>query len=226
MADNSRDISSGLPENYVDAPAPSNRRQDKRLSLRDRVVNVEPSKPQAEQPVQWRAKETIRRVSQQTRSPWAKVSGIRREDLEDLEDSLREHQEELERKERALLHLQQKLEERDRDLRESEALIQAQRAIIEAAEGREDPYSEETKQAMLQLKKQLEDQEAHLRQTRQMLREREQYIQQSEERLLNKTQEQQVKEAEMEQEMERIRYREEQLQAREMALQLRKHEVA
>ena len=98
----------------------------------------------------------------------------------------------------------------DAILHEAEALLQHREALVKAAKKTgpaRGALSAEERAALLALKAELDRQESGLRESREALREREKFIEESETRLFAKVQEQQEQETELEQREEELRAR-------------------
>jgi chromosome segregation ATPase len=123
--------------------------------------------------------------------------------LQALEQALSE-------RERAVSERECRVGERERDLSEAEVLLKHHEALIWAAK-KASPVggklSAEVMKAQAALKAELDRQEAILGESREALRQREKFIEESEARLFEKVQEQQEKETELEQREEELRER-------------------
>ena len=140
-----------------------------------------------------------------TTTDW-RNAGPEREDavaLQALEQALSE-------RERAVEERECRVGERERDLAEAEALLKHHEALLQAAK-KASPVggklSAEVMKAQAALKAELDRQETILGESREALRQREKFIEESEARLFEKVQEQQEKETELEQREEELRER-------------------
>lgn len=143
-----------------------------------------------------------------TRTPWGETKAISGDRVTELERSLRQLEALLTERERAVNEMEVRLSERERDLAEMEALIIAREKLVELS--RKQPVqqvgiSKEEKEALEQLKAELERQEDSLKEAKQALREREMFLEDSETKLFEKVQAQQEKEIQLEQKDEELR---------------------
>lgn len=143
-----------------------------------------------------------------TRTPWGENKTITGDRVTELERSLRQLEALLTERERAVNEMEVRMAERERDLAEMEALILAREKLVELA--RKQPVqqvgiSKEEKEAIEQLKAELERQEDTLKESKQLLREREMFLEESETKLFEKVQAQQEKEIQLDQKEEELR---------------------
>jgi hypothetical protein len=108
----------------------------------------------------------------------------------------------LNERERAVEERERRVSERERDLAEAEVLLRHHETLVQVARKAapaKGKLSAQEEVAQAALKAELDRQEAVLRESREALREREKFIEDSETRLFEKVQDQQEKETELEQ---------------------------
>src|SRR5262245_23016514 len=158
------------------------------------------------------ARESINALFSASRTPFA--GGAPRADgskLIELERTLRQLEQSLAERERAIAETESRLTERERDIAEAEALFLAREQVTAATRRQVNAsggVSPEEKQALEQLRAELERQEEHLKEEKQVVRERQLFLDESEAKLFDKVQEQQDTENELEQRDEDLRARE------------------
>ena len=133
------------------------------------------------------------------------------EQNEELARSLQQLEQGLAERERAVQERELRLSEHERDQAEADVLLQHREALVAACKRMpvvRMKISEEERQALLNLKVELDRQEAVLKENQEALRQREKFIEDSERRLFEKVQDQQEKETELEQREEDLRLRE------------------
>ncbi len=167
------------------------------------------------------ARESIRAIVSATRAPFAGPAVVPDGRVQELEKNLRQLEATLAERERQVEESEARLADRERDLAEAEALLIAREKLAAAARKpvpAQAVVSPEEKQALEQLRAELERQEANLKEAKQALREREQFLDDSEAKLFEKVQAQQEKEIELEQRDEDLRLRERRIKEREAAI--------
>ena len=212
------DGSDGTQPGVPAPPPPPPSKKKRRLSLR-----LETGGPSA---VERQAHQSIQKTMSITRTPFGggagaaggtgAGAGIDPNALVELENSLKEYKRELGEKERSLESLESKLADKERDLWETEALLKAREKIVQARslkneQQRGGALSDEEKEALEQMKKEMDEQERRIEAARAELEERESFLEQSEEMLMVKVQEQQEQAMEIEHRLEVIQSKEAEL---------------
>lgn len=197
-------------------PAPRPAVQQPTLSLRRRTTK--PRDPFGVSEASAAARESIRAIVSATRPRAGGVSDDELTRISELERTLRQLEHTLAERERVVADSEARLNDHERDLAEVEALLEIRERMLAASRHPGtggDTISPEEREALEQVRAQLERQEISVRESRESLRERELFLDASEERLFEKVQSQQEKEIELEQREEDLRARERRLRERE-----------
>jgi len=195
-------MSNPLPKKY---PAPKPRETAIKLSLPRRRAATGHSSDVLDASAA--ARQSINALFSASRTPFNPPEPSK---LLELERTLRQFEQTLTARERVISETETRLAERERDVAETEALLLAREQVINASHPSSlvaAAASPAEKEALEQLRLELDKQEAHLKEQKQFLREREEFLDESETKLFEKVQAQQDKENELEQREEDLRAR-------------------
>lgn len=162
------------------------------------------------------ARETIDTIVKKTRSPFIEERPPAKQEVEELEATMRALEEKLYERERDVSFKEARLAEKERELWEWEALLKAKEKLLDvqlnqANSTSKGSFSEEEVKALQALKAELAEQEQHIREARKLLQEREAFLEESEKMLMDKFLEHQIRESELEQREEMLRIAEKKL---------------